>query len=162
MYRKKGNERKEMRKGEQHMRKAILTLVIISVLFIAACSRAPGYPTGQVHWHATVDVNVCGKQYDLPRIPPGMGHLGSPALHTHDDNVAHMEGEAFRASDFAVGRFMSNVGMPVAHDRIGDFKAGMDCNSHPGVVKIYVNGQEESHFTDYSMRDGDRIEVVME
>ncbi|PIN85125.1 MAG: hypothetical protein COV47_03910, partial [Candidatus Diapherotrites archaeon CG11_big_fil_rev_8_21_14_0_20_37_9] len=42
------------------------------------------FPLGNIHWHATPSITVCGESVSIPQPLPGQ-HLGSSLLHTHED-----------------------------------------------------------------------------
>ena len=126
--------------------------LLFALLLLVACSPFP--TRTPVHWHATVDITVCGDKVDLPRIPAGQGHLGASLLHTHDDNVIHVEGAVSRAEDITVGKFFQSIGLGVTATDIDVLK------SCTGTLTAKVNGVEDANFLDYSVRDGDVIEIM--
>lgn len=105
------------------------------------------------HWHAQLEIVICGQQKDLPRILPGQHHRGSSALHTHDDNKMHMEvaNQIVKKSDLSVGKFMDAVGMKFSATEIMGKKNGDVClnSTTPGSVKMFVNGQPNAQLRDY-------------
>ncbi|MBS3145475.1 hypothetical protein J4414_01600 [Candidatus Woesearchaeota archaeon] len=122
------------------------------------------FPTkGQIHWHADLDVEICGEKQDLPN-PFGNEHLGSPLLHTHDDERIHVEGSVRKASDITLEKYLSNIG--VKNDReerdILKTKDGDLCKGKEGKWALLVNGKEDERFLDYSIRDGDRYLLKFE
>lgn len=151
-------------------------LPLIALLFIAGCGVS--FPTnGPVHWHATVEITVCGNLVDLPRIPAGQGHLGTGVLHTHDDNVIHVEGAVQRPEDITVGRFFRNIGLDVTATSVSEYGKTKSCDTSrtegsaapenatrslgdSGKLTAYVNGEETPDFLDHSIRDGDVIQLM--
>ncbi|MBI4144795.1 hypothetical protein HY493_01155 [Candidatus Woesearchaeota archaeon] len=131
---------------------------LLTLLFLVGCGVT--FPTnGPVHWHATVELNICGDLIDLPRIPPGQGHLGASLLHTHDDNIIHVEGVVQRPEDITVGRFFRSIGMDVTSESVGEYGKTLSCGGS-GQLTAYVNGEEDPDFLDHSVRDGDVIQLM--
>ena len=122
----------------------------------------PPYTQGQVHWHSKVDIEICGKKIDLPRIPYGQGHLGSAVLHTHDDNVAHIEGQIIKKEDASLGKFMDLIGVKFLETQIFDKKNGDECEGIPGSLKMFVNGERSDEFRNHVLKDGEEIKIVFE
>ncbi len=113
------------------------------------------YTDREVHWHATVDVTICGKHVDLPcnietsGTVHGKNFCGKTLMHHHYDNVIHIEGIIQKKEDIALGRFFDTVGIPFDKDKIMDKKNGDLCDGKPGVLKMSVNDQPREDFRDY-------------
>lgn len=151
---------------------AVIGIIIISAIGIFLLLPKPepvnyetgglSFPLGNVHWHATPLVYVCGKNIPIPTPIPGK-HLGSSLLHTHDDSKAHIEGSVSDPSQITLSAFMSNIGMRFSETELVDKKNGDICTSGlAGEVKMTVNGTENNEFGNYVLRDGDRIELRFE
>ena len=111
------------------------------------------------HWHASIEIEVCGEQRDLPRAPAsttqlhGGPFLGKSALrHTHDDNVYHTEGLRLKdKEETALGLFMDDIGVPFSETRIFEKRNGDVCENtdSAGTVQMFVNGKPNTEFRDY-------------
>jgi hypothetical protein len=113
------------------------------------------YTDREVHWHAAVDLTICGEHVDLPCnvVSEGTVHgknfCGEHLLHHHYDNVIHIEGQIEKKEDIALGKFFDIVGIPFDKDKILDKKNGDLCDGKPGVLKMYVNNQPRTDFRDF-------------
>lgn len=170
----KQQEREKFQGGVARKRqtKNILTYAIIILLigglgylvYYLSSNKVQPYTSGSVHWHATVDIEVCGQRQDLPRIAPGEGHRGLPLLHTHDDNTIHIEGQVFKKEDISLGRFMSAVGAPFFNTTIMDMHNGDVCENtgKPGTVKLIINDAPNDQWRDFVPKDGDAIKIIFD
>ena len=74
-----------------------LAIIILIGIFLSLPRSEPvdletgtlSFQLGNIHWHATPLVYVCGENIPTPTPTPGR-HLGSNLLHTHDDRQAHV------------------------------------------------------------------------
>lgn len=116
-------------------------------------SDAPVEYLSNGHWHAQIEITLCGEHKDLPLALPGQGHRGLPYLHSHDDNKMHMEvaNQIVKKSDLSLGKFMDAMGVPFSSTQIMDRKNGDLCTNTttPGSVKMFVNNQPNTQFKDY-------------
>lgn len=120
-------------------------------------------PIGNVHWHATAELSVCGETKPIPVPFPGQHHKGLPLMHTHDDEKLHIEGFVGNPSDITLGKFMQAIGVQFSNDQFFDKKNGDTCpNGMQGNVKLLVNDQENPQLANYSIKDGDRFEILFE
>lgn len=110
-----------------------------------------------LHWHSTLSIVIDGKKQDVPA-NIGIGAVHQP-IHTHDDkDVIHMEfSGVVRARDLQLGQFFRNWEKTFSPSCIFDRCTGAD-----GSLKMRVNGQENTEFERYQMKDGDVIEIVYE
>ncbi|TSC71132.1 MAG: hypothetical protein G01um101449_117 [Parcubacteria group bacterium Gr01-1014_49] len=114
-----------------------------------------------VHWHPTLAIYVKGVPQEIPaNIGVGPQYAGAPgydpqmqmmAVHTHDDMPAiHLEfaGGPVRKEDVTLGQF---------------FKIwGKDMRSFGSTMYMTVNGEENTDYENYVMRDKDKIELRYE
>ena len=112
------------------------------------------YTDREVHWHALVDISICGVHRDLPLAESsdtvhGKTYRGIPLLHTHDDNIIHIEGLIQKKEDIALGRFFDAIEIPFDKDKLMDVKNGDVCDGKPGKLKMFVNDQPRTDFRDY-------------
>ncbi len=161
-------ETREQLLGEQRRKLFVywglfLAMVIgFSYWTYAYYSHAPDFRGGNVHWHTQLEMELCGKKVDLPRIGAGAHHRGLPLLHTHDDDVLHIEGYVSHPNDVTLGRFMDAVGVKFSDKTFFDKKEGDLCEGRPGKVRMWINKQESILFRDYSARDGDVVTIKFE
>ena len=122
------------------------------------------FPLVNIHWHADLEMDLCGVKSQLPAPLSGEEHLGSPTFHTHADRRVHMEGSFYSANDLKLGLFMDNVGVPFSSTQIASYKAGDVCpsSSAPGRVSLTVNGIPSSLFRDYVIHENDKIAIQFE
>jgi len=146
-------ELKQTRKNYLWMALTLLILIAFAVLIGYFMKHRPQtYSNGEVHWHALIDITICGEHKDLPRgIPQANGEvmLGNELLHTHDDNVLHIEGQIRKKEDIALGKFFDIIKVPFDKDKIMDKKNGDLCDGKPGTLKMYVNDLPRTDFRDY-------------
>ena len=103
---------------------------------------------GAFHWHPEVAIYVKGEKQELPA-NIGIGAVHQP-IHTHtDDNkqgVVHLEFQGLaRKQDVSLGQFFKNW--------------GKDMRSFGTDMKMTVNGEENTEYDNYVMRDKDKIEL---
>ena len=123
------------------------------------------YVDHEIHWHATLDLEICGQHRDLPRTGIGEHHKGLPLLHTHDDNTIHVEGGPIRKpEDISLGVFMDAIEVKFGTDTLMEHKNGDTCtgSSEPGNLSMYINDEKSDLFRNYIVHDGDKIKLVFE
>lgn len=158
-------EKKEKEQNKKIIKYFIITAVIAVILysFYYKYQNSEGpYTPGMVHWHTTLDMSICGKKVDLPRIGAGQHHRGLPLLHTHDDNIIHIEGQIFRKEDAALGKFMDAVGVQFSETEFFDMKNGMNCEEKEGTLKMFINDKPSTLFRNYLAKNGDVVKLVFD
>ncbi|MBI4044029.1 MAG: hypothetical protein HY393_04465 [Candidatus Diapherotrites archaeon] len=120
------------------------------------------FPVVNIHWHADLEMDLCGVKSQLPAPPAGTEHLGSPIFHTHEDRRVHMEGSFYSPNDLKLGVFMDLVGVPFSSIQIASYKAGDQCPSSnaPGKVSMTVNGISSTAFREYVIHENDKIVIA--
>jgi len=147
--------------------KIVLTIVVFGGigywLLTTSKTEAP-FATQPIHWHAKLEMEICGKIMHLPRTGAGEHHKGLPLLHTHDDDLIHVEGQPMKEEDIMLGRFMDAIEVPFDKDKFFDKKNGDICDNtgKPGTLKIYINEKESDLFRDYVSKNGDTVKLVFE
>ncbi len=142
-------------------------ILLVGFVYLVYNSSGPAEPPfavgNPIHWHAKLDITICGKvRDDLLKLGQAT-HAGSPALHTHGDNTIHIETNIIRkAEDIALGKFFNNVNLKFDKDKLLDKKNGDLCDGKPGQVKMSVNGKESTAFRDFVPTDGDEIKLSFE
>lgn len=154
---------REAEQNAREARKSMITLVLVLILFVAvaagiiyALQNKPAmYVDRDVHWHANIELNVCGVPKELPCDTKGSGVVhgkefcGETLMHHHFDGTLHIEGVIPTKEDIMLGRFFDKIGIPFAADKLLNMTNGDLCNGVPGVVKMYVNDIASTAFRDY-------------
>ena len=147
------NKRKKQVLWKKRRNWAVAILVLAALAWYAATTMrsSSSYTSGEVHWHALLEMQICGKNVNLPRLGDGEHHLGLPLLHTHDDNTIHVEGQVFRKEDIVLGKFMDAVGVPFSTTQLFDKHNGDVCpgTDEPGVLRMSVDNKPSADFRDY-------------
>jgi len=160
--REEAKEEKETEKELQQRKKNyfwIAVTIIVLIAFAGAVGwlfthKKENYTDRPVHWHALLDIEICGEKRDI-RGGKSTGNMGDSAmygphlLHHHNDNTIHIEGQIMKKEDIALGNFFDGIDIPFDKDRIMDKKNGDLCDGQPGVLKMYVNDQPRTDFRDY-------------
>ncbi len=149
----------------------ILTIIAIVLVSILITGNTPSSVNSNLnkenivaanglHWHPKLSVYIKGEKFELT---DGIG-LGAvhQKLHTHTEDfaqgVVHMEiPGVVTKEDTKLGNFFKIWGKEFSSTQIFDKKNGSE-----GKVKMTVNGEENTDFEKYAMRDGDIIEIRYE
>lgn len=135
-------------------------LIVTFVVWLFSSFNAP-FTSGEVHWHATLEMVACGQKLENPVPFDAEHHLGLPLLHTHTDRLIHIEGQVWNAEDILLGKYMDVIGMPFTSDSLGDFVGPSGCrDGKVNSVRLMVNGMDNTLMRDYILRDGDNISLV--
>ena len=110
-----------------------------------------------IHWHPELSIKILGQKMEIP-VNIGLGITERP-IHTHEDTgIIHLEFSGFvRKDDIRLGEFFKVWGKTFHKDCIFD-----KCSGPEGQLKMLVNGESNSEFEDYIMRDKDKIEIIFE
>lgn len=99
------------------------------------------------HWHSKLVIYVKGEKQEIPR-NIGIGAVHQP-IHTHDDSgqgIIHLEFQGLaRKRDVTLGQFFKNW--------------SKDMRSFGVNMKMTVNGEGNTEYENYVMRDKDKIEL---
>jgi hypothetical protein len=146
-----------------------------------AAPKAGDPTTGEAgdHWHASLDVNVCGQW--LAPAPEFETKADSPdvrvGIHSHGDGLIHIHpfNSSESGNDATVGRFLEYGGWSASSDSFelwsvngqaaqqknGDECTAPDGTKQKGTLTWYVNGKRQSGDpSDYKPKDQDRIFFV--
>lgn len=101
-----------------------------------------------IHWHPTLEIYVKGVKQQIPAAI-GLGVAHQP-VHTHEDDIGkgviHLEfAGTVRNEDVQLGRFFQMW--------------GKNMRSFGANIQMTVNGEENTDYESYVMRDKDRIEL---
>lgn len=110
-----------------------------------------------LHWHPELSIFIKGEKQEIPA-NLGIGAIHKP-IHTHDaTGVIHMEMQGVVAKeDTKLSNFFGIWGKEFTLEKIFD-----KTNGAGGIVKMTVNGKENTDFENYLMKDKDRIEIRYE
>ncbi len=134
----------------------VLILVIVGsyyLIFKPVKEFDPFYK-GFYHWHANLGISVCGQPAQL-RCATGM--CGPMSMHHHNDDIIHLEGNSIaKEKDIALGVFFNGQNLDFSSTSLLGKKNGDLCeDGQPGMVKMYVNGAENSEFENYILKSCD-------
>ena len=124
-------------------------------------------PAGSVHWHPRLTIKIDG---ELTQIPTGIGSTIGKVIdvqlsgmrmsptHTHEtDGKIHLENNnpSSKPETLTLGYFFY----------VWDKQFNSTCIfnlycTNKGDLEMYVNGQKNSEFEDYVMRDKDNVFIV--
>ena len=165
--REQQRQRSEDQKSKKQTNKKIIKYSIIGVVvllilyggysFLKSVKSLKPYFTGPYHWHANIEVSLCGEIKPL-RCTGSM--CGLETMHHHNDDIIHIEGSGtiLKKENLAVGNFFDNINVPFTLTQIMDKKNGDLCNGKPGTVKMFVNGIPNNQFRDYIITQCDAQE----
>lgn len=110
-----------------------------------------------IHWHPEISIYIKNQKQEIPA-NLGLGVV-MQGVHTHDSSgVIHVEKQGLvKKEDAALGKFFKIWGKQFNSNCIFE-----SCNSESGTIKMLVNGQENTEFENYSMKDKDKIEIRYE
>lgn len=132
------------------------TLIIIGVIILLLVGMAwwsknlqekdPSFVSRNgLHWHPELKIYVKDIEQQIPQ-NIGLGAVHMP-MHTHDDPpIIHLEFQGMvREQDLLLGQFFKNW--------------NKDMYSFGTNMTMMVNGQENTDYENYIMRDKDKIEL---
>ncbi len=167
-YKNKQEVKKELQKNKKTFKEIkqvvfgviILSMVGYGLFWIITLPKIPQSElissTG-IHWHSSISIIIKGEKVNIPT-NIGIGAVHSP-MHTHEsDGTIHMEynGVVYE-KDTHLRRFFEIWGKNFNSKGIMG-----NINGKDGVLRMTVNGVENSEFENYSIKDGDTIEIIFE
>lgn len=178
-------ERKRLRQAENELRRqqqerrqtrsniARWALVaLIPVAFIGWITwkivTSPVRPEGdvvsrtEVHWHAKLDITVRGQDVVIPAnigIPLGNPTAHPENMHTHaEDHIVHIEKlPPVYKNDLRIGNFFNVWGKRFDSQCVAD-----ECTEDAEKLTMTVNGQTNTDFENYLLKDGDKVEITLQ
>lgn len=145
----------------------VTAVVSLTIFYQTIKINTTSWSKGPVHWHADIEIEICGEPYFLPTIEGFTNQVGTELVHTHEDMRIHIEGPVIEPEDASLGNFFRLQGVPFSATQIADKKNGDICpNNKQGKVKLFVNGKENSEFENYiiapypDVPPGDQIKIV--
>lgn len=145
----------------------LFVLALVIVIAALAMNYRPPYTSGSVHWHASVELDICGLPIELPCSVRALAHgetaCGTGFLHHHRDDLIHIEGQVNRKEDIQLGKFFQAIGSKFTKTELLDRENGERCpEGGTGTVKLYVNGQPNEQLDEYVPKDKDRLRFVFD
>lgn len=145
----------------------VTAVVSLTIFYQTIKINAISWSQGPVHWHADVEIEMCGEPYFLPTIEGFSNQVGTELVHTHEDMRIHVEGPVMKPEDASLGTFFRLQGVPFSATEIADKKNGDLCpDNQPGKVTLLVNGKENVEFEKYiiapypDVPPGDHIKII--
>lgn len=163
----------ERQRGQKKSLKHILKIALMVILaggaigglgwYIASRPQTSAIPPDEVisrsglHWHPELSITVKGQKQEITA-NIGIGVIHNP-IHTHDvTGVIHLEFSGLvRKDDLKLGKFFEVWDKQFNSNCIFDFCSGAD-----GQLKMLVNGEVNTGFENYQMKDKDKIEIIYE
>lgn len=107
------------------------------------------------HYHARLGLRIHGAPVEVPA-NVGISGLGMRVIHTHDaSGEIHIESP--RPFDFTLGDFFTVWEKSFTPQCLLDA-----CVTATGTLTLLVNSATSTAYGNYVMRDGDRIELILE
>lgn len=141
-----------------------LVIVILAAGFYAYTNRVQdvkaanedaGIPTGPIHWHPHLRIEINGEDIFIPT-DIGITQTVHYPIHTHDaTGTIHMEIDAPTSENIRLAYFFKVWGKTFNESCIFEY-----CNGENGTVKMLVNGKPNTEYGNYIMHDGDKIEII--
>jgi len=155
---------------------AVIVVVGVAGIVVSRSDRtASAAPVVGDHWHASLDVNVCGQWLSpTPAFESRSGEATRAGLHSHADGLMHIHPFASDESGAkaTVGRFLDYGGWDLSEDSLalwegeegGPQRNGDTCpDGKPGELRWYVNGEEKSgNPAAYNPNDGERVVITFD
>ena len=135
-------------------------------IFFISKSDNPDIPEDQIvarkglHWHPKLSIYIKGERRELEDAI-GLGAVHQQ-MHTHTEDykngVVHMEMQGIVTKDETrLGNFFRIWGKQFSKTKLFDVES-----TQSGVIKMTVNGKENTEFENYQMRENDNIEIRFE
>jgi len=138
--------------------------IVVVTIYLASSTiylNVTSLTKGPVHWHADFEIWDCGQKVNLVK-PKGLSNrIGTPILHEHNDDRAHVEGVVFELKDVSLGKFFDVIDGDLDKDRITlptdngivSLKNGDLCGSAPGILQVFVYQTKDKVFFQKKIED---------
>ncbi len=147
----------------------IVSIITIYLIFTTIVANSTSYSKGLVHWHADVEIIICGQEAELPKSDSFISNkVGTSEVHDHGDMRIHIEGVVNTQEEANVGHFFDAIKQDFTSTSILGHKNGELCNGKPGKVKMFINDIENNEFREHEIAHytdvppGDKIKIVFE
>jgi len=137
---------------------ATILLLIIFGVVSGIMGASNSVTAGEVHWHASIAYEACGKELDFN------DEKGHTTTHGHNDNLVHVEGIVLDEEDITLASFFKNSGIDITSENLDEYKNGEPCNfsSDPGMIAFYVDEEKFTNPDEIIIADKQEIRVVFE
>ena len=142
---------------------ALIGFGLFKILKTTTPDQSDLFKEGSVHWHAKVDIFICGEYKSLEHLGTKEHHAGLPLFHTHGDNLIHVEGRPLRYSDITLGKYFEAINIQFGNDRIMDKVNSDKCpDGKEGKLTALLNKKPLENPVNKSVKDGDDFEIRFE
>ena len=120
-----------------------------------------------MHIHAEITAKVCGEKimFGLERgdLSKAHTHKERNLIHWHDTEKIDMESkEIINKEELTLGSFFEQMEIKFNKECLNDKCNGDLCNGDKGMVRMFVNGEENFEFDKYVWKNGDKVEIKFE
>lgn len=123
--------------------------------FTAQAQGNEDIPPFPIHWHPNLKIEINGRMEVIPSNIGISGGIHEP-LHTHaSDGVMHYEVSNPTPENMPLSNFFRIWRKQFNSNCIFDY-----CNGEDGVVRMFVNGEENKDFENYIPKDDDEILIT--
>lgn len=136
---------------------------------VTVCNPQTGICDAAFHWHAQLDIEVCGKEVFMPLEEDDLSeahtHKERNRIHWHDTVPYDKNtGTILDTGEFKLGAFFDEMKYRFEPNCIGEKCNGFDVcgDGRENSLKMFVNGEQNFEFRDYVWKDGDEIKIVFE
>jgi hypothetical protein len=112
-----------------------------------------------IHYHPELEIYIKGEKIDIPANIGLIGGIHNP-IHTHDsDGIVHLEygNGVVREDDTRLDNFFKVWGKEFSSNQIFEYTNGPE-----GNISMTVNGELNTEYENYEMKDGDKIVIQYE
>ena len=121
------------------------------------------FKEGLVHWHAKTSISVCGEIRSLENLGTEENLAGLPLLHTHGDNLIHIEGRPVTYDDVTLGRYFDSIDIPFSNEKLMEKTNGDKCpDGKEGELTVLLNKKPLENPVNYSVKDNDEFIIRFE
>lgn len=166
-HHKKKDQKKQILKILLYIGGILIVFLLVNYLW-AGIQESSTYSNGQIHWHAGIEIYLCGERYELPDpvssdLVHGEPYIGTAFMHEHNDNLIHIEGTIQKPEDITLGKFMDSIGLTFTSEQLITYTNGDLCpDGTPGKVKLLVNGNESNEFGNKVLADDNEYVLLFE
>lgn len=163
----------------------LLSVVVLSVtMYLAGITiywNVSSESNGPVHWHADLEIEICGEKIVLPHSAGLQGKVGTELLHHHNDMRIHIEGIIIKLTKVDVQHFFQAIGGDLTAVSISvpqalppdsnprAYKNGDYCpDGKAGTLRVFVNDKKIENPHKYviapygKIPPGDKIKIIFD
>ena len=149
----------------------IVSIVTIYLIISTIHINLTSYSRGLVHWHADLEIIICGQEVKLKEAESIFSNrVGTAEVHHHEDMRVHVEGVVNTREEATLGYFFDDINEDFTSKSILGYKNDGVCpnNGKAGKVRMFVNNFENFEFRNYEISHytdvppGDKIKIIFE